>query len=235
MVNMKKLKAVIFDLDDTLHPEMDYVLSGFRVVSEHLSININAESKVIYESLISLFEKDRGNVFDSFLTLYEINKEKLVQQCIDLYRDHYPNIKLKTEVYDLLKWLKEHTFKIGIITDGRPEGQWNKIKALRLEEFCDKIIVTDELGGIQYRKPCEVSYIQMLNSLGVLPSEAVYIGDNPTKDFVTANKLGITTIMIKNDRGMYSQSNISRNYAAHLNINELEEIKKIICGECIDL
>ena len=31
---MSGLHAIIFDLDDTLYPERDYVLSGFRAVAQ---------------------------------------------------------------------------------------------------------------------------------------------------------------------------------------------------------
>ena len=36
---MKKFKAVIFDLDDTLYPEIDYVISGFRVTANYILQN----------------------------------------------------------------------------------------------------------------------------------------------------------------------------------------------------
>ena len=31
------IQAVVFDLDDTLYPERDYVRSGYRVVARHLA------------------------------------------------------------------------------------------------------------------------------------------------------------------------------------------------------
>lgn len=58
----------------------------------------------------------------------------------------------------MIRNLKCKGIKVGIITDGRPEGQRNKIKALGLEELVDDIIITDELGGIQFRKPNDISF-----------------------------------------------------------------------------
>lgn len=231
---MRKFKAVIFDLDDTLYPEMDYVISGFKVVSQYVSTKINMESHKVFDSLLKLFEEDRINVFNRLLEPYDIDKDKITQECVDLYRYHYPDISLSSEVHELLHWLKEKGFKIGIITDGRPEGQWNKIKALGLEKYCDHIIVTDELGGVKYRKPNEVPYKKILRELGVDAEETVYVGDNPAKDFISANKLGMFTIMLKNSKGLYQQTNLSNEYLARTTINKIFEVKEFIKSAYID-
>lgn len=224
---MKKFKAVIFDLDDTLYPEIDYVISGFKVVSKYISNKINMKSDQVFNKLLKLFEQDRNNVFDRLLQSYDVDKE-IVKECVNLYRNHFPDIKLTEEVHELLQLLKENGFKIGIITDGRPEGQWNKIKALGLEKYCDSIIVTDELGGIEYRKPSEIPYKKILQELGIEGKEAVYIGDNPVKDFITANKLGMFTIMFKNNKGLYHQTNLSNEYLAKTTVSRMIEVKELL-------
>lgn len=227
MGTMRKYKAVIFDLDDTLYPEIDYVKSGFKVVSKYVSKKINIECNQVFYKLLELFEQDRKNVFNRLLEPYDITNE-VIEECIKLYRNHYPDIKLNEEIGGLLQLLKENKFKIGIITDGRPEGQWNKIKALGLEKYCDYIIVTDELGGIEYRKPCEIPYKKMLQELGIQAQEAIYVGDNPAKDFITANKLGIFTIMFKNNKGLYSNLKMSNEYLAKTTVSEIIEIKELL-------
>lgn len=224
---MKKFEAVIFDLDDTLYPEIDYVISGFKVVSKFISNITKIKSEQVFSKLVELFNQDRKNVFNRLLELYDIDK-KLVEDCINLYRNHYPNIKLNGSIHELLQLLKKNKFKIGIITDGRPEAQWNKIKALDLKQYCNCIIVTDELGGIEYRKPSEVPYEKMLQELGIQAQEAIYVGDNPAKDFITANKLGIFTVMLKNNQGLYNQIDIPKEYMAKITINELNEIKGLL-------
>jgi len=227
---MRKFKAVIFDLDDTLYPEIDYVISGFKVVSKFIACKINRNYDLILNELLDLFKLDRKNVFNRYLKQYNLDKE-IIEECVNLYRYHNPNISLSDETSKLLCFLKENNFKLGIITDGRPEGQRNKIKALQIEEYFDNIIITDELGGIKYRKPCAIPYKKMLQELEVEAEEAVYIGDNPTKDFITANKLGIFTIMIKNDNGIYhnyNKLNLSKEYYAKILIDNITNIKDYI-------
>ena len=94
--------------------------------------------------------------------------------------------------------------KIGLITDGRPEGQRNKLYALNIYNLLDEIIITDELGGIEYRKPNETAFRLMSQRLHIPFNQMVYVGDNPTKDFVAPERLGMQTIFFKNPNGLYS-------------------------------
>ncbi len=91
--------------------------------------------------------------------------------------------------------------KIGIITDGRPERQKEKIKALGLK--ADEVIITDELGGIQYRKPNIKAFELMQHRLQIAYKKMVYIGDNISKDFRVPKKLEMNVIYFKNANGLY--------------------------------
>src|SRR3989442_4793386 len=50
------LQAVVFDLDDTLYPEREYVLSGFRQVARWCGQTVGASHDGVFEELRSLFE-----------------------------------------------------------------------------------------------------------------------------------------------------------------------------------
>lgn len=221
---MKNIKAAIFDLDDTLYPEIDYITSGFNCVAKYLKTKIDIDTKDIFEQLSYLFKENMFNVFDRFLEENNYKNEVLLNECIEIYRKHYPDIKLFPDSELVLCWLKNQNFKIGIITDGRPEGQWNKIRALNIKKYTDYIIVTDELGGVKFRKPNDIPYKIMLEKLGIDPEESVYIGDNPSKDFITSNKLGMNTIMVRNNFGLYKHENISKTNMAKVTVNHLAEI-----------
>ena len=99
--------------------------------------------------------------------------------------------------------MREKQIKIGIITDGRPEGQRNKIQALGLEELVDDIIITDELGGIQFRKPCDIAFRIMQTRWRLHTDEIVYVGDNVTKDFQAPRQIGMRSIFFGNPDGLY--------------------------------
>lgn len=106
--------------------------------------------------------------------------------------------------------LKEKGIKVGIITDGRPEGQRNKLEALTLD--VDDIIINDEIGGIQFRKPCDIAFRILLTRWRFNPADVIYVGDNLTKDFQAPQQLGMKSIYFKNPDGLYSgyeNSNLS--------------------------
>lgn len=206
------IKAIIFDLDDTLFPEEDYVKSGFRAIADYFG------DKNIFEKLYGLFKKDKRNVYQRAGF-----SEEECSKCIEIYRNHFPDIKLDLKIKELLSELKERGFLLGIITDGRPIGQRNKISALRLDELIDKIIVTDELGGIEFRKPNPKPFELMKEALKIDYNEMMYIGDNPAKDFFIRSIYPIHTVRVINS-GMYEESDYFGDVKECLTIKNLYEI-----------
>lgn len=191
------MKAVIFDLDDTLYSEKEYVRSGYKEVAKIIPQIANVE-----ERLWMFFEKGKSAI-DELLKLEGL--EELKQPCLEAYRYQTPDICLYDGVEDLLKKLKRDGYLIGIITDGRPEGQHAKLKALGLERMTDAMIITDELGGIVYRKPNPMAFKKMKDTLGVNYSEMCYVGDNIKKDFIAPQMLGMKCIHYLNQDGIYYQ------------------------------
>ena len=191
------LKAVIIDLDDTLYSEKEYVKSGYQKVAKVLPQVSNVE-----KNLWELFESKKPAI-DELLTQENIQSEKIKQECLLAYRQQVPEIHLYEGVMEMLIELRGKGLKLGIITDGRPEGQRAKIQALGLESFVDHIIKTDELGGPVFRKPNMTAFQIMKEKMNVLYDEMCYIGDNIKKDFIAPEKLGIRSIWFKNTDGLY--------------------------------
>ncbi len=191
------LKVILFDLDDTLYGEKEYVRSGYRAVAKILLQICDAEDK-----LWRAFEQKRSAI-DAVLTDEQIFTEELKQKCISAYRYHKPDIHLYDGVKEMLAGLREQGYYLGIITDGRPEGQRAKIESLELEKYVDHIIVTDELGGIEWRKPNKKAFVMMKEHFGVEFDEMCYIGDNSEKDFIAPNMLNMRSIHFANQEGIY--------------------------------
>ena len=188
------VKAVIFDLDDTLYPEKDYVRSGYKEVAKYLG------NEAYADRLFELFEQGKPAI-DTLLT--EIGRMTDKESALDVYRSHKPDISLYPEMKKALETLRMRGIKIGIITDGRPAGQNNKIDALGLREMADDIIITDELGGIQFRKPCDIAFRIMQTRFRLPAEEIIYVGDNMTKDFAAPMQLGMKCLCVKNPDGLY--------------------------------
>ena len=192
-----RIKGVIFDLDDTLYSEKEYMKSGFKAVSDFLGGGYE-------EKLRGYFEVGKPAI-DELLT--EIGRRDEKDVALRIYRNNKPEIHLYEGVAEVLGRLRKTGMKIGIITDGRPEGQWNKIEALGLEELVDDIIITDELGGVQFRKPCDIAFRIMQNRWKLPASEIVYVGDNPNKDFQAPQQLGMKSVWFRNADSIYLLDN----------------------------
>lgn len=202
-----QIKGVVFDLDDTLYSEKEYVKSGYRAVSAYLGGG--------YEEMLWRFFEAGKPAIDELLK--ELGREEEKAKVLEVYRSHIPQIHLYSGVAEMIETLKSRGIKVGIITDGIPEGQRNKLKVLGLETL--DVIITDELGGIQFRKPCDIAFRILLTRWRINPADVVYIGDNPTKDFQAPLQLGMRCIYFKNHLGMYSH--ISLNLKTITSIDEL--------------
>ena len=189
------LELVVFDLDDTLYSEKEYVRSGFHQIGKLFPCIPDAEIK-----LWSFFLEGKKAI-DCFLDAEQIPNH-IKDQCLEVYRNHKPRIHLYPGVYEMLLRLKK-SYKLGLITDGRPEGQRAKIEALNLKSLFDQIIITDELGGILFRKPNPKAFQIMSKALSAEYHDMCYIGDNLKKDIVVAEMLGIKAIHFQNIDGLY--------------------------------
>lgn len=186
------LDAVIFDLDDTLYSEKEYVRSGYKKLAKKFG------EPEIEDELWSAFVRHEPAV-DVVLEKHGLSDRKA--EALGIYRNQDPDIHPYPGVLEMLKRI-EKSKKVAIITDGRPEGQRAKLRALGLEKV--PFVITDELGGVEYRKPNLKAFKMMFEKLNTLPEYAAYIGDNIHKDFIAPEKLGMWCIWFKNKDGLYN-------------------------------
>ena len=208
------IRGFVFDLDDTLYPERDYVYSGFRAIAREFG------DDALADKLMRLFAEDRQNVYQRS----GFSDEECCR-CVAVYRQHLPRISLADGVAETLSALRARGCQIGIITDGRPQGQRNKIEALGLEPMVDAVIVTDELGGESFRKPNPVAFQKMSETLGLSYAEMVYVGDNPAKDFIAPLMLGMHACRLHNPDGLYVSSQECD--PSITTINDITEVLKL--------
>lgn len=221
------IKAYVFDLDDTLYPEYSYVKSGFGQVA--LYIEDKYRLKNVYQKLIHLFEENKQNVYNRLLDKENISyTPEDIREIVEIYRQHIPqNIKLFYGVRKTLEDLKKQGYKLGIITDGRVTAQQAKIKALGVDKLVDNIIITDSLGGEQFRKPNPLAFEKMANMLGVKFEEMAYIGDNPSKDFAISQKYPITTVQVIGG-GIYKTNDYKDGIQPDIKIKSIREIRRFV-------
>jgi len=225
------VKAVIFDLDDTLILERQYIESGYRYISRYLSNQLKMTSQEIFVTLIDLFEESSSYVFNRFYKKYGLSHgEKDIRKLVELYREHIPEIEFFNDVLPLISNLKINEIKTGIITDGYKISQRQKLKVLNAYEYFDEIVVTDEIGR-QYWKPHPISFELIARKLNVEYDQMIYVGDNPSKDFYISNYYPIETIRIIRDAGVHMNRDYYNAIKEKYRVNSLNEILHTISME----
>lgn len=208
---VKKWTAVIFDLDDTLYPERDFIRSGFQAVAYLASQEFSLPADVTFAEFQSIFSTgNRADVFGTWLREKHFDP-KWLPQFVDTYRFHQPNIHLPHDIAGLLPRLKR-VCQLGLVSDGIARSQRAKFAALGLTTYIPLPIFTDELGPNRaFWKPHILPFQTVLQSLDCSAREAVYVADNPHKDFTAPRQLGMHTIRVRWTGGLHSEVDFADN------------------------
>lgn len=175
--------VIVFDLDDTLISELEYLRSGISAVEKHISeifqIPFSGNIHQAYDSGISdIWEWTAG-----VLNLPPVSKLAL----INAYRFHMPTIKLFPGIQECLEILKSRQYKICILTDGRSSTQRLKMFSTGLLGY--PVYISEEYSS---EKPSTVRFRAIEDHW---PSSSYfYIADNPLKDFQAPQTLNWYTI-----------------------------------------
>ena len=240
------IKAVLFDLDDTLYRERDFVDQAFWSVAiameKHLTEKRKFKTKEniknistgemtenmpagesaeeLFRQMIELMEKEgRGTIFNQLCERYDVDVP--VSELVKIYRETKPILSLYPDAEAFLERLEKEHVKTGLITDGDTQVQHNKMQALGLDEKLDVVLASYELG---LKKPDLGVYTYCLEKLECKAKEAVYIGDNPLKDFIGARKLGMKTVRIIRPEGLHMWRIAENGYEADKTVHLLTEI-----------
>ena len=192
------MAAFVFDLDDTLYKEWNFVASAYRAVARYMADITGADP----EPLVGIMGKHRPKGFEAAIEaqagLPGVDRIR-IDDLVYIYRSHLPEISLDPEVVDTLRELRARGHSLGIITDGSVLTQGTKISTLGLYDIIgpDAVWISERTGG---------------DKTTVLPWQAaearfhderlrIYVGDNLSKDFHLANLRGWHTVMLRDPAG----------------------------------
>lgn len=186
--------VIVFDLDDTLYDEIDFVRSGFRAVAQRVHPTRAAE---IERFMNATFDAEgSGAVFDATIARFDLAWS--VGDMVAHYRAHQPDIAMPDTRAAVLACLRSR-FTFGLVSDGPHVTQRNKFERLGLGGLIARPVFTSEIGA---PKPSKTPFgAVMVHN----PTERdfVYVADNPKKDFIGPRGLGWKTIRFRNPRGIY--------------------------------
>ncbi|HEX3135952.1 MAG TPA: HAD hydrolase-like protein, partial [Planctomycetota bacterium] len=96
-----------------------------------------------------------------------------------------------------------------------------KARALDLSALVRRVLPTNRWGR-SAAKPATVCFERILATEGCPSEQALYVGDNPSKDFVGVRRAGWRTVRVL--RGPHAQVQPRPGYGAHVDITDLDEL-----------
>ena len=192
---LEKYKIIIFDLDNTIYNEKNFIYPSLKNVSKFLTTKIDIHENEIQKQLLILKNKNQ-KIFDKFLSNFlvkKINLKSLVKRTINKYQSYNcNNLKNVNSLKNILKFFYKKK-KLFLVTNGNRLRQKNKIKKLGINKFFKKIYILD--NDYDYIKPSTKSVNSLkkfIKKIGF--KNAVYVGDNKITDKAFAKNLKISFI-----------------------------------------
>lgn len=181
--------VVVFDLDDTLYSEADYVASGVRHVCGQIDF---LYGKSVYNSLEDILRRDPRADWLSLVCEHAGLPKTAKDSLLWMYRLHKPDISLSLACADAVSRVRSAAGFTAVLTDGRSVTQRLKLAALGLSDL--PVFISEDYGDT---KPSE-SRFRLIERLR--PAERyIYVADNVEKDFLGCNPLGWIGIGMKGD------------------------------------
>lgn len=223
------IKAVIFDLDNTL---VDFMGMKRQAVTAAVHSMIDAGLKLTSEQVqerIDAIYKERGiefqNVFDQLL--YDIFQKvdyKILSAGVIAYRRAreaalvpYPHVTMT------LIGLVKRGIRLAVVSDAPSREAWLRLSYLNFHHLFDHVVTFEDTGE---RKPSPTPFRRALQLLNVQPSEAIMVGDWPERDVVGAAKVGIMTVFAR-----YGDTFGTVESNAKYDITDISELLEIIDRE----
>jgi len=201
-----KYKGLLLDIDNTLydynsthqhalHKVIEYCIDIFKLTeNDVIDAYSMARKKVHIELSETASSHNRLLYFQKMLEILSINPLEYSFIIYNIYWDNFLDyMKPFDGVYELLGKYKN---KICLVTDLTAHIQYRKIKRLRLEKYCEKLVTSEEAGK---EKPHPYMFMLALQKLNLEVNEVCMIGDSFKKDIFGASNLDIQSIWLNSE------------------------------------
>jgi len=217
------VRAVLFDLDDTLIDWSGFIGNWYEIEPRHLNyvydylIATVGELRVDVAGFIEEFNRRSndswrnarqtmvsphiGNILVDTAAWLGAPREQLDGDALmDAYRwQVVPGTSLFPEVHGVLRGLRAEGLTLGLITNSYLPMRMRDAELIghELIEFFDQCRYSAADAG--YLKPHANVFMTALKSINVDPSEAVFVGDNLTADVMGAKGVGMRAVWRMHD------------------------------------
>lgn len=196
-----------FDLDGVLienpfikgvFPEIEDILS-----KQYFAIN---NKKITKEKIREHIIEEYKNRLNSNFSYRSYNWDEIIQtvanqigcaggiDVVKLVKKYCrrPYIKVYSDVYDILEWLRSKGHQLVVITNGFYRYQFPVLNKLKLDFYFDKIITPETTRAIKPEK-------KIFMEAGSGDDIWYHIGDSLVQDIFGANRIGARSIWLRRD------------------------------------
>ncbi len=197
---MQKVKALLFDLDDTLFDCCGLLVEAARRRSARAMVQagLPCTEEEAYRRQIELAEQHgpRFDVFDAMAEMYHM-PSSLAQVALTAYNSgEVGDIQPFPDVPETLAELRSQGYKLLLYTSGVYARQQRKVDALGLAPLFDEIVINDVETG-EHR---DDAFQDLLTRHHLKPDEVACVGDRIQSEIKTGNSLGMTTVQMLHGR-----------------------------------
>lgn len=220
------IKAVIFDLDNTLLDFQKMKEYGVRAaIGAMIEAGLNFDEDEAYKYIFDIYHQKGWEyqlIFDDFLkqNTGEVNNKLLAAAIVAYRRAKEASLLVYPNVRRTLIHLIKHGIKIAVVSDAPSREAWMRIYYLNLHHVFDIVLTFDDT---KVHKPSPKPFKLALKQLNINPDEALMIGDWPDRDVVGAKQVGIKTVFAR-----YGDTFDIKNSGADWEVDDIYEIVNIV-------
>jgi putative hydrolase of the HAD superfamily len=216
------IKAVIFDLDETLLNRDKAIEQMFLIILDkcYEDVKHSANNEMLKKfkeyDKESYGHNDKTKVFELFFDEFP-PKYRLPRNGIqDFWNNNFPHcFTINQNTINIINKIKMQV-KVAIITNGSTQRQKAKIMNTNLNSCFETIIISEEVG---FSKPDNRIFELALNKLNVKPEDALFVGDDIEKDIGGCQNANINGIWF-NPHNNKNDTDIK----PYAEVNSLEEL-----------
>ena len=219
------IKAVIFDLDNTLIDFMTMKkLSCDAAISAMIDAGLNINKDKALKELFSLYDKyglEEKKIFQKFLKKMtkNINYEILASGIVAYRRVRSGFLEPYPHVAEVLFGLKQRGIKLAIVSDAPRLKAWIRLVSMKINHLFDVVVTFEDTKQL---KPSIIPFKVAFKKLKVKPQECLMVGDRPERDIEGAKKVGMLTCFAKYGNPIAKVSD------ADYEINDIKELVEIV-------
>lgn len=228
------IKAVIFDLDDTLLKThavfVQHIEEVKRIITKENGINYKEFEKAIERTMIETYEKAFVRpskiwkmVFEVLAEKFDLSESQVEKYMKEIFKIYEEIPEVFPDVIDTLKELQRRHIHLLVLTHAEEEWTTRKIEGSGLSKYFNEIFY----ASVDKKKD-KTDWTRAVELSGHPLSEIAVVGDNIKGDIVAAVEIGVKKVFWVNRQtswSIYLEGQVPKEATT---ITDLKEILKII-------